>query len=108
MTLRKILLWTLLIDFALFSTWVMWDVGYLGIWQAGLASKGALQVLIDLVIACTLIMFWIHGDARARGVNPWPWMIATVLAGSLAPLTYLLVREYSANRQPRATMVSPA
>lgn len=106
MTLRKILLWTLLIDFGLFSTWVMWEVGYLGIWQAGLASMGSLQVLVDLVIACTLIMVWIHGDARARGVNPWPWIIATLFVGSLAPLLYLLLREYGRARSCAAAITN--
>lgn len=95
MKLRKIVLWVLLMDFALFSTWVMWDVGYLGIWQAGFTSAASLQILLDLVIACLLIMVWMYGDARARGVNPWPWIVATLLAGSLAPLAYLLVRVYA-------------
>lgn len=108
MTLRKCLLWFLLIDFALFSIWVMCDVGYLGIWQAGFASPGAMQILADLGVACLLIMSWIFADARARGVNPWPWMVATIIAGSLAPLLYLLIREYSSVRQPRDTLVSAA
>ncbi len=99
MTLRKILLWILLIDFALFSAWAMWEVGYIGIWQAGLTSPGSMQILADLVIACLLIMSWIFADARARGLNPWPWMVATLFVGSLAPLTYLLVREYGRERR---------
>lgn len=93
MNVKKLLLWFVLIDFALFSAWVMWEVGYLGIWQSGLASPGSLQVLLDLVICAGLICFWMIGDARQRGVNPWPWVVATLLAGSLAPLLYLIVRE---------------
>jgi len=106
MKLRKLLLWTILIDFALYSTWAMWDVGYLGIWEAGFASSGALQILLDLTIACCLIGSWIFQDARARQVNPWPWLVATVFIGTLAPLTYLLLREYSKRLTPKAEFVT--
>lgn len=94
MKLKKLLLWFTLIDFSLYSTWVMWDVGYFGIWQAGFTSPASGQLLLDLAICCVLISSWIKGDAQARGVNPWPWIVATFLAGSLAPLVYLIVREY--------------
>lgn len=79
MTLRKALLWILFVDFAAFSSWVMWDAGYLGIWQAGMASPASGQILLDLVIACVLISVWIKGDAESRGINPWPWMVAIAL-----------------------------
>ena len=94
MSLRKFLLGFILIDFALFSTWVMWQVGYFGIWQAGLESPGSLQILFDLAIACLLICTWMKKDAEQRGINPYPWIVATFAAGTLVPLVYLLIREY--------------
>jgi hypothetical protein len=94
MTLKRFLLWFLFIDFVAFSSWVMWQVGYIGIWQAGFESPASLQILLDLVICCLLITSWIKKDAEQRGVNPYPWIIATVFSGSIAPLAYLLVREY--------------
>lgn len=94
-TLKKWILWIVLIDFGIFSSWVMWKVGYLGIWQAGLSSPGAQQILVDLVIAAGLICSWMVVDARKRGVNPWPWVLVTFAAGSFGPLAYLLWREYS-------------
>lgn len=108
-TLRKTLLWIVLVSFSVFSTWVMWDIGYLGIWQAGIVSNGSLQILLDLGIACLIICSWIIGDARARGVNPVPWVIATFSIGTIAPLAYLLVREYQLERafdQPGAAVKS--
>ncbi len=107
MTLRKALLWILFVDFAVFSTWVLWDTGYLGIWLAGMASPASAQILLDLVISCLLISVWIKGDAEQRGINPWPWMIAIGFTGSLATLVYLLVREYQvtpALRQARGAV----
>lgn len=95
---RKYLLWVLLLGFTAFSTWVMWDVGYFGIWHAGFESSGSLQILIDLAIGCFLICSWIIGDARARGINPVPWIVATLAMGTIAPLAYLLIREYQLSR----------
>jgi len=99
MNLRKFFLWFVFIDFAVFSSWVMWNEGYLGIWQAGFTSSGSLQILLDLAICCLLICSWIKGDAEANGLNPYPWMLATFATGSLAPLVYLIVREYRKEKQ---------
>jgi len=92
--LRLLLLWFIFIDFAVFSTWVMWQDGYFGIWQAGIASPASLQILLDLAICCILICSWMKKDAQARGINPYPWMLATFAVGSIAPLVYLIIREY--------------
>jgi hypothetical protein len=32
-------------------------------------------------------------DGRARGINPWPFVVITVVAGSFGPLFYLVARE---------------
>lgn len=89
----KVSLVIVLIGFGGFSTWVMWQVGYSGIWLAGFDSLGSMQILMDLAIACTLICFWIYRDAKSRGANPYPWMLGTFLGGSLAPLLYFFFRE---------------
>jgi uncharacterized membrane protein len=93
MNAKKVLLWFVLIDFSLLTAWVIWQVGYFGIWQAGLGSPGAIQVLVDLGISVTLVAVWMIGDARSRGVSAWPWVVATLFVGSLAPLAYLIRRE---------------
>ncbi len=93
MNVKKLVLWMVLVDFALYSSWVLWEVGYVGIWAAGLASPASLQILLDLVICAGLFCVWLVADARQRGINPWPWVVATLALGSLAPLTYLILRE---------------
>ena len=92
--MRISLLFATLAAFGAFSLYVMWDFGYLGIWRAGLASPAAAQVLLDLVIACLLISTWMLGDARARGLNAWPFVAITLAAGSFGPLLYLIYREF--------------
>jgi len=78
----------------------MWKIGYMGIWQAGIESPGSLQILLDLAVCCLLICSWIKNDAQARGVNPYPWIVATFTSGSLAILVYLIVREYQKSPKP--------
>jgi hypothetical protein len=94
MNTKKTGLWAILISFSLFSSWVMWQVGYVGIWQAGLVSSASVQILVDLVICCLIISSWMIGDARARGISPYPWLIAVLTTGSLAILVYLIFREH--------------
>ncbi len=84
-----------LLDFLALSGYAMTQVGYWGIWMAGLDNWGALQILVDLVIACCLIGTWMIIDARQRGLNPWPFVLITLVAGSIGPLLYLLKRQTS-------------
>ncbi len=78
--------------FGAFSTYVMWEVGYLGIWQAGMASPGAWQVLLDLVIMSFVALGFIWRDARLTGRTVWPFALLTLAAGSFGPLLYLLLK----------------
>lgn len=102
MNLRTFALFTVLAVFSVLSAHAMLEVGYLGIWRAGFASWGGAQLLADLVIACSLAALWIHDDARSRGLNPWPFMLITLAAGSFGPLCYLLARERRAAVGPLA------
>ena len=61
------------------------QVGYLGIFAAGFANPGSLQVLLDLVVACLLISSWMVIDARANGRNPWPYVFITLVARLVRP-----------------------
>lgn len=85
-------LFLILAAFGAFSTYVMWEVGYLGIWQAGMASPGAWQVLVDLVVMSFIALGFIWRDARLTGRTVWPFALLTVAAGSFGPLLYLLLK----------------
>lgn len=80
----------LLIPFSLYSFSVMFAIGYDGIWREGLASPGSRQVLADLVVMALLACLWLRNDARRQGRRATPWMLLTLVAGSLGPLLYLL------------------
>ena len=77
--------------FGAYSAYVVSEVGYIGIFTAVVASPGSMQVGFDLVITCLLISWWMVGDARTAGRNPWPYLLITLVAGSFGPLLYLLL-----------------
>lgn len=78
--------------FGAYSTYVLFDVGYLGVLRSHLLNSGSLQVAGDLLIALGLVCVWMVRDARQRGRNPWPFVVATLFLGSFGPLLYLLLR----------------
>ena len=92
---RPLLILTLLL-FGALSAVALWQHGYWGIIAPHFQSFGGGQVLADLVIALTLVMVWMWHDAKAAGRNPWPWIAATLVVGSLSPLLYLLTRKPAA------------
>lgn len=95
MTWKKAVLWFVFVDFALLTAWALWSGGLEGIVRTHTASPGGLQVMFDLFISVGLVCSWMVADARRRGVAAWPWVIATLCTGSLAPLAYLIRRESS-------------
>lgn len=88
----KAILIVVMAVFGVFSTWVMWQVGYMGILMSFTLGVGAAQVFADLVIACCLIMCWIWRDAKQSGRNAWPYLIITLAAGSFGILASLLLK----------------
>jgi len=63
-------------------------------------------VLVDLVIALTLVLVWMWRDAQATGRNVWPWVLLTLVAGSFGPLGYLLTRQSHGGSRRDDTSVS--
>jgi len=92
MNIRPSIVVLILIPFSLLTAYALWEVGYIGIFTSSFANWGTAQVLADLVVTSVLAIFWMVNDARARGANPWPFVVVTLLAGSFGPLLYLLRR----------------
>ena len=81
----------ILIPFLALTAYAVWDVGLIGIPEYHIHSSAGWQVFIDLVIACVLLMFFLVRDARSKGINPWPWVVATLFTGSISPLIYFSI-----------------
>jgi hypothetical protein len=86
----KPVLWLITLLFGAISLWVLAQIGYLGIWQGGLANLGSAQITVDLIVACSLLVGFVARDCRAHGRRWWPWALLTAALGSFGPLIYLL------------------
>ncbi|MGB1557384.1 MAG: hypothetical protein ACPHCJ_06325 [Oceanococcaceae bacterium] len=83
--------------FAAYTAYVIWQVGYIGIFTGQFHVAG-MQVLLDLVIVCGLAILWMIQDARRSGRQVWPYVLLTLTAGSFGPLIYLLLGSRSAEQ----------
>lgn len=93
MSARSLLLVAVIGLFGVLSGLALMDVGYWGILAPHFQSWGGGQVFADLVILAVLACVWMIEDGRARGINAWPFVIATMLLGSFGVLFYLVLRE---------------
>ncbi len=95
MNWRTFLISIVLFDFVVLTIYAVAEVGYINLITSHFTNWGGIQVITDLVIACSLAIIWMIADARRRGTNPWPYVVATVFLGSIGPLLYLLVQQWS-------------
>jgi hypothetical protein len=91
--MQRTVLTATLIAFLALTAVALFQHGYLGIIAPHFRSSGGAQVFVDLVIALGLFLVWMWRDAKAAGRNPWPWLVLTLVAGSIGPLIYLLGRK---------------
>jgi hypothetical protein len=87
---KRTLALVLLVPFSLLTVHALAEVGYVGLFEYQLRSPAGWQVFADLVVALVLVLAWMIPEARRAGRNPWPWVVATGLLGSIAPLVYLV------------------
>jgi hypothetical protein len=106
--MQRLLLTITLILFGALTAAALWQHGYWGIFAPLVQSLAGGQVLMDLVIALTLVLAWMWQDAKATGRKVWPWLIATLALGSFGPLIYLLTRPATVKAAPKSNGVSGA
>jgi hypothetical protein len=100
MNARLVLLVAVLVGFSAQTAHALVTLGYVGFFEQVLGTLAGRQVLVDIVIACGLILFWLVDDARARGRAWLPYVALTLVLGSIGPLAYLIHRELRAARAP--------
>ena len=89
---KQIGLSVLLLDFLALVAYDVYRYGYLGFFEMMTANVATTAGFVDLVIALSLIMAWMVRDARARGVSAVPYVVLTLVLGSVGPLAYLIRR----------------
>jgi len=101
----RLMVWVaLLLVHGAISMVAMMEVGFLGIFEEGLATWGTRQVFSDLTVGLVLVSIWLVRDARERKVSAWPFLVAMLGAGTFSPLFYLLWRDLTAVEGSRAAL----
>ncbi|MEL6759163.1 MAG: hypothetical protein AAFP04_02065 [Myxococcota bacterium] len=90
------------IPFTVYSMMVIVEHGYLGFLSLAIRESWAMQMLLDIVIACGALCAFVRADARRRGIASWPFLVATLFLGSIAPLAYYAARPWLGSRQREA------
>jgi hypothetical protein len=88
-----LLLGIVLVDFLGLTAWSLYHHGYVGLFEAAVATPAGIQVFFDLVIALSLFSVWMWRDAREQGIAAIPYLLLVGTLGSIGALAYLLRRE---------------
>ena len=102
MSFKRIALAFVLFDFTAFSLYAAVKEGPLGFVPNADSSLWYIQVFLDLCIAATFGARWLYRDAKSRGLNPIPWLVALPFIGSIAILGYVVFRPSEARQPERA------
>jgi hypothetical protein len=81
-----------LLAFTVYSLWVVAGHGYTGFLALAWREPWGMQMLLDLVIACSFGIGWMIADAKKHAVTPWPFVVTTIFLGSIGLLGYVVVR----------------
>jgi len=103
MNAKQIGLTFVLADFVALTGYAVYHYGYLAFFDLHATNAIQLQIFVDLIIALTFVMVWMWRDARARGISPLPYVVATLLLGSIGPLVYMIRREAAGPPRPTAS-----
>ena len=93
MNRKQIVLGIVLADFTALTAYAVWQYGIVGIFELAFSSWGTALLFTDLTIALGLVLIWMIGDSRERGLAFLPYALLTLAFGSVGPLLYLIRRE---------------
>ena len=108
MNAKQIGIGVVLADFLALNAYVVYQYGYVGFLELVTANAATTAVLVDLVIALSLVTVWMVRDARERGVSSIAYVILTLTLGSVGPLLYLFRRAGSENTAAMRVAATPA
>lgn len=93
-TAQRVIATFAFLAFSTYSLVVVANHSYFGFLAVPARGGWSLQVFLDLCSAATC--FWILGvpDARKRGINPWPYVLATPFLGSIVIYAYFVHRSF--------------
>jgi hypothetical protein len=78
--------------FVPFSLWVLYADGVMGLINVIRHEPWGAQLFFDLCISASLASVYVVRDARKRGLVVWPFLVETLLLGSIGLLSYFVYR----------------
>ncbi|HSV08007.1 MAG TPA: DUF2834 domain-containing protein [Candidatus Binatus sp.] len=99
MNAKQLGLSIVLLDFVGLTAYATYQYGVVGIVEAVAANAVTVTLFVDLVIALSLVLSWMWQDARERGAAVAPYVVLTLVFGSVGPLLYLIRRESGLSRR---------
>ncbi len=90
---RQLAIGFVLADFLALTGYAVYNYSFLAFFDVHAMNAIQLQIFVDLIIALSFVMSWMWRDAKSRGISPVPYVVMTLLLGSIGPLVYLLRRE---------------
>jgi len=100
MNTKKWALFSVFGAFTAYTTYVVIQFGYMSVFELSIKTHSTTQVLIDLVIACTLIISWMYRDGKRHQIFVLPYIVVTLFLGTIGPMMYLIHKEFK--KQPKA------
>jgi len=96
---KQLGLLALLVGIGGLDAYAISQFGYLGLFDAMFVNAATTLASAEMTIALGLVTVWMWRDARDRGTAIVPYVVLTLVLGSVGPLVYLLVREASVPRR---------
>jgi len=111
MSKKQIGLWCVMVDFVCLTAYAMWTEGYFAFIGVAIdfaqSSIWGAQIVADFLVALAMALGWCVADARKRGLNYWPVVVATLTLGSIGPLAYLIHCEREEARSANSSIARP-
>lgn len=90
----RFMLITVLAIFSIYTGWIVWEFGYTSVFEVSLREQPSTQVLVDLFVMGGILLAIMILDNQRNG-RPFrkvaPFVVVTLLAGSIGPLLYFIV-----------------
>ena len=89
--MKRFLVAALLVDFTVLTGYALFAGGFSGIAELFTSSNPwTYQLMADFLICLGISVAWMIGDAKKRGVAWKPYVVLTLLTGSIGPLVYIV------------------
>lgn len=107
MNRKQILLSIVLVALVALDAYAIYLYGYIGFFRMAMLNFAGVTSIVDMVIALMLILMWIGNDAEQRGISALPYILLTLVLGSVGPLLYLIRRFADATADSPALAARP-